>query len=604
MKLLAALSLAASPAFAAGLSGVVHAEAARGLPKAAQEALASSGFAVVAGRERQFFSLYDDNAYRKIPSLVTTDVVLHVFHVRFDEALAELEVREAAPALKEFAASQVAAALALFPKSGAPEPRLLRLALYHAVPLALLDPQAAVDPRLADAVREEVEALQGPLGKTAGRACGAPLAGSLFTPRGHYDRWSLKGYFRALTFYAQCAVPLDTPESTGFALDVLRLASGPSQASLARVEALQRFVAGPPDAPGLLALSAAAGELPPLPAPAPAAARERVMKALRDSAGRVASLDRAPSFRLLDGSATPDNLLFGKTAGGVDRPLPSALDLLAALGSERARALLAPQLDRLPSLRAALASPLPPGAGVFGRWLDVLRLVVSAPPAGQPPFILSPAWADRPLVTAAGSWAELRHDTLLYVKQPLVMMQGGDHSQLPVAAGGYVEPRPDVYRALQELSGELAAIGGRSEGLDELLRFFIEVAELELVQKPLPKASEERLRRIGTELEALTRGRADRLPDQALVADVFTSLTPDGRERVLHAAIGDVDELWAVVPRGKARVLMRGGVFSYYELVEPTRYDDAAWNERLRRAPPPERPGWARVEAGGARRKD
>ena len=51
----------------------------------------------------------------------------------------------------------------------------------------------------------------------------------------------------------------------------------------------------------------------------------------------------------------------------------------------------------------------------------------------QPPFDSGEAWQRHTLVTAAGSWAELRHDTLLYVKQPLVMAEGGHEAELPAS---------------------------------------------------------------------------------------------------------------------------------------------------------------------------
>src|SRR5690349_22089906 len=39
-------------------------------------------------------SLYDRNAYEKVPSFISADVVLHVFHTRFDDELATLEVKK------------------------------------------------------------------------------------------------------------------------------------------------------------------------------------------------------------------------------------------------------------------------------------------------------------------------------------------------------------------------------------------------------------------------------------------------------------------------------------------------------------------------------
>ena len=100
-----------------GLRGVVNAEKSKRLPPAAKEALVRDGFTVVEGDERHFFSLYDCNAYEKVPSFISTDVVLHVFHVRFDDEVASLEQQFAVPALKSYAARQLARAQALNPLS-------------------------------------------------------------------------------------------------------------------------------------------------------------------------------------------------------------------------------------------------------------------------------------------------------------------------------------------------------------------------------------------------------------------------------------------------------------------------------------------------------
>lgn len=73
MSLLLALVLAGvAPA---GLEGVVNADKAKQLPAAARTALVRDGFTVVEGKERDFFSLYDRNAYEKVPSFISTDVV-------------------------------------------------------------------------------------------------------------------------------------------------------------------------------------------------------------------------------------------------------------------------------------------------------------------------------------------------------------------------------------------------------------------------------------------------------------------------------------------------------------------------------------------------
>lgn len=589
MTWLLALVLAGSVA-PAGLKGVINADKAKALPAAARTALVRDGFTVVEGTERHFFSLYDRNAYEKVPSFISTDVVLHVFHVRFDDEVASLEQQVAVPALKAFATKQLARAMAA-PAS----PAQRALVQYHATALALLTRDGPVDPRVADDVKKLVAAS----GSGTISACPAALEFSLFKPRGHYDRWALHGYFRAVTFYAQCGFSLKG-EGLARAVDVARLVDPESAKALQQVLALQLFVSGPGDDPGLSVLTPYLASLPAWPAPLPSL-DSLALQLAKGPAASVPTLDArgAPVFRLLGGSTTADAALMGRTA----RPLPSVLDVLAVLGSVEAKKILAPS----PELEQVLAQPLPAGGGMYSRWLAVLRVLLTRP-EGLPGFAATDAWARHTLVSAAGSYAELRHDSLLYVKQPMVMAEGGDSSELPATrVGGYVEPRPEVYRALLALTAELASQRGdgvkHGEDLDGFLRFLVEVSELELANQPFPKAMDERLRTIGSELEHLSRLHGDESPPQALVADVFTAVGLDGSRQVLHVGLGDVDEVWVVAPRAGRLVLMRGGAFSFYEFVAEERISDGDWMERLfERAPA--RPSWGSPVSGAKKKKN
>ena len=213
------------------------------------------------------------------------------------------------------------------------------------------------------------------------------------------------------------------------------------------------------------------------------------------------------------------------------------------------------------------------------------------------------------LVGASGSWAELKHDTILYTKQGMVMAEGGHQQELPVQkAAGYVEPVPELYRAI---SVALTALEPRLDAnaksgllsLQELLKFLADVSELELSGAPFPPEADERLRGLGPELEHMTRGHADEPPSQALIADVGAYALPTGEVLPREVATGKVDVLWVVVPRGGKLLLTRGGVFSYYEFNSNSRLDDGEWERQLYEGVAPPRPGWAQPVADPALEK-
>ncbi len=87
------------------------------------------------------------------------------------------------------------------------------------------------------------------------------------------------------------------------------------------------------------------------------------------------------------------------------------------------------------------------------------------------------AWHDKQLQSSLSSWAQLRHDTILYAKASGAEM-GGD---MPPEVQGWVEPVPEVWGRLAYLS-RLSRSGLEQRGLlsPELLEVY-EIFETELL---------------------------------------------------------------------------------------------------------------------------
>ncbi len=182
------------------------------------------------------------------------------------------------------------------------------------------------------------------------------------------------------------------------------------------------------------------------------------------------------------------NVVYDRVAGGgVMRMLPKPLDVaFAALGNNQAAALLSDELQAYayaPDLAAmrVLADTHPPEfwqANLYNHWLGSLRtLAPSAAPTGSdpglPPVAKSALWGKRLLAAELASWAELRHDTILYAKQSYT---GGSLCEFPDA---YVDPYPSFYEKLGEyaafgvrLSDELVASGGSSDTMARVRQHF------------------------------------------------------------------------------------------------------------------------------------
>jgi len=92
-------------------------------------------------------------------------------------------------------------------------------------------------------------------------------------------------------------------------------------------------------------------------------------------------------------------------------------------------------------------------ATIYGRWLLALR-ALSAPTTGAayPETMRTRAWAMKNLNTQLASWMQLRHDSILYVKQsetPPVLCYYPD---------AFVEPRPEFYQRMSEMAEHLGQL--------------------------------------------------------------------------------------------------------------------------------------------------
>ena len=141
--------------------------------------------------------------------------------------------------------------------------------------------------------------------------------------------------------------------------------------------------------------------------------------------------------------------------------MPNPLDAaFAALGNNAAAPLLASELGRYPNYPGALHDVRRLvdlhgddfwGASLYSAWMGALR-GVSVPGgdptsvAGLPAVMKTEPWARRMLNTQLASWAELRHDTLLYAKQ--------SYTAFPVCdfPDAYVDPYPEAWAGIVRLA--------------------------------------------------------------------------------------------------------------------------------------------------------
>ncbi|WP_437785666.1 DUF3160 domain-containing protein [Sorangium sp. So ce1097] len=496
-----ASGLSYAPADAAGLELIQS--TALALDEEELAKLSENGFVISSKKSFPTFVYGYESIYAlDLPLYVSADSILYAVHRSYDSILKVLEYASFAPDLGKML-KEMRARLAEGAGSELGAEARADADLFTAVALALLEgaPVAPVAGASAATIDELVAGAEAHQGMGSVRLFGADrlMDFSQFEPRGHYaDRLlpELERYFRSMMWLGRVDLRFLATQPDGTqrfdrrqleGAYVLRALVGPE--TLARYkridDALQAFVGESdtmtlPELDGLiedLGLNDASGL-----AGVPDERIAEVIVKEGHGAQRIAShimingLDRgtmplSSSFALLGQRYVVDshvfsNVVYDRVKGGaVKRMMPSPLDVgFAALGNDQAGQMLAPELgqfDYAPDLHMmrVLVDAHPEdfwGKSLYNRWLGALRELSPARALGDggelPGVVKTAAWGRRLLNTQLASWAELRHDTLLYAKQSYT---GGATCEFPDA---YVDPYPAFFARIAELAEHGAEI--------------------------------------------------------------------------------------------------------------------------------------------------
>ncbi len=177
----------------------------------------------------------------------------------------------------------------------------------------------------------------------------------------------------------------------------------------------------------------------------------------KDSASSQPSAFMPFGQRFVIDSYVTGQVVFDRILYQGDKPcrlLPSTLDVMFALGNDAATQLLIPELhqwkysDNLAGLRF-LIDQYPVEfweSSLYNMWLYAIKSLNPDPNDERTPeFMKTGAWGLEKMNTQLSSWAELRHDNLLYAKQSYT---GGSCSH----PEGYVEPIPEFFNRMKRMA--------------------------------------------------------------------------------------------------------------------------------------------------------
>ncbi len=483
-----------------------------GITPAEQELLLENGFMVTERLTAPtFMDAYEDIWHKDLPVMVTTDAILHAVHMSYDRILMDSEIGHLGAKLNELLSNLERGQEHLENTYGNnPEmrPMLLDVDVFVTIARSLLalDPQTSSTPlkprydentvqvaELYSLIKTEAPA-QYPLFSSTPRI----VDFSQFTVRGHYtlETW-LGQYFRTMMWLGRTELMLTKPVQQGMPgqkdedirrqiidayLLVEALRAGGGDEPLREMDRFLGLLIGESDNVRIGHLDELANDLgiqspEQLLNPVVADAFQALLVSKPFADQRINSqilysdpmnpeqLKPPSAFLLLGQRFIIDSYVFSNVVYDrimyqnqkVRRMLPSSMDALFALGNDAAAQFLQdefslyPYASHLASLRYLIDSYDEEfwSSSLYNSWLHSIRaLNVPDNVEALPAFMQTAAWWQQKMNTQLASWAQLRHDNLLYAKQSY---SGGITCSYPEV---YVEPFPEMYGRLADFANQ------------------------------------------------------------------------------------------------------------------------------------------------------
>lgn len=621
--------------------------------------LVENNFVVTEGGGYEFYEVYEQNRYKERASFVTVDSLMHTYHLYFSYLLKNVERNQLSNRLAQLSRRMLDNSAAQYEQlSGSEwEEAAKRNVAFFSVGAKLLDDSTQIPAYAEDIVRHELDCIS-----QAGRIETSMITGededySQYVPRGYYEGDpGLERYFRAMMWYGRIHFEQEKEDLDRSALLITKALSEDTESYglWEAIYAVTSFFAGASDDLGVCeyktVMQQAYGDgfnVSDLAGNAGAFEQFHTMTAslsaplinslpIQDGEDNTILGFRFMGQRFTIDAAVMQELVYsnvGENSGGATRMLPDTLDVPAALGSDLALRILtengaadyAGYTENMNWLRNGLSMENTAlwSASLYAGWLNTLRPLLTPKGEGYPVFMQSEEWLKKDLECFAGSFAELKHDTILYSKQVMAEM-GGDYDERIPDDRGYVEPEPLVYARLCNLASQTAE-GLKGYGMldsadEENLSRLTEIAarlqtisEKEL-REELPTDDEfEFIKSYGGNLEHFWRealrdeGNGERLFAQEYPAAIVADIATDPNGQVLEVATGNPATIYVVVKvDGKVKIAS-GSVYSFYQFAWPLsdRLTDSKWRWMMglqadengyynRSEKPVQKPDWTR----------
>ena len=587
----------------------------------------------------QIHQIYEDNEYKNLASFVTTDSVTHIFHIFYDGFLRNLEKDELYPKSIDLNKKLLAENISLYDELQNERLKEIqnRNIAFIATGLKLLGEEPENLPEEAKTLLDEEMKNVSQEGVTKSVISGRDVDFSQLKPRGHYTRSEeLKKYFSGTMYFGQVGLFIENdrkPDEDSILQGLLLTHSIYKNPEILKtwedlVEPIDFLVESADDlsireyARTLYGVYGKDFDINKLDDEKNLSSAYKVLSEYPDP--QVAGF-MGKSFRFMPQRAVMDSVLMQNVVDIArddkpsDRPIYSGLDLMTAFGNEKALEIQKEDpynshWDKYKERTEENISTVKKmedldwQKNMYRGWLWMLKSYDQKFGEGYPMFMRNDAWERKDLVSALGSFAELKHDTVLYGKAVMAEMGGGGDVEIPKS---YVEPNVELYEKLnwlleftkvnlkdrQMLSEkyeekinnfqamvvkfrDLSIKELQNEPLsdDEIFDLLCIGGEMEMLMVDFVQSSDENEITSWYEIENATDRRMPVVVDLMRVVENSVGLPKD---EIFSIGTGKPMEIFVIYPHEGKLYMGRGATFSYYEFLNKERLTDEDWQKMV-----------------------
>lgn len=610
------------------------------IPDKVKEHIIKDGFYVdnSYGSEEPF-QTYEYNEYLSMSNFVTTDSMVHLYHVFYDNTLRKIEEDKFLPMLKNFNSKMLEYAIKDYTEAKddtVKEAAKKNLILFETGELIIgdnlikSDNNLRVDEEIFNLASDEYKNIRSEKSLVS-NISGEDFDYSQFKVRGHYTKSeNLKKYFQLNMLYSQNKFYIKDENQLNYGNIIGSLLA---TKNILKDEELSKIYL---DVVGTLDFLVEESEKA---SPVKMAiyykkyfdktsdinklndkkVLEKIGEDLDKDKLEIAGF-KGNYFAIIPQKAPIDNKWAQKLVdvggnGPSQKPIYKGIEIMALIGNGTAQKLVEEdedikKWDKYPKIFQNLRDEvenLPENfynKNLYRGYFSLMKEFSNTYGNKSPKFMQNENWNKKNLSSALGLWAALKHDTILYSEVVSAEMGGG----YDVEICNFVEPNIKLYERLdyllnftkENLTDRNLLDDEQLKAFDnfiDLNKFLIECSVSELENSTLSKEANDRLTSIGGEMENIFISFVDpnakafweledsSQRDMAVVADIMqvpanTWGLKEGDFQ--EVGLGYSNDMYVVYALNGKLYMGRGPVLTYYEFQSENRLNDDEFRVKLR----------------------